>query len=122
MIRIADVQRVVAEHYAVPLEEILAPSGPGKNERRISIPRQVAMFLARDLTDHSTTTIGKRFGGRDHTTVLFACKQVERRRAKIGPTSQAVNVLMDKLDERRRITEACAELRDAILKLEAQAA
>ena len=48
-----------------------------KRNKNIVIPRQFAMFIARELTEHSTTEIGSEFGGRDHTTVLHSCQKVE---------------------------------------------
>ncbi len=50
--------------------------------KSIAFPRQVCMYLARKLTDHSFEEIGSHFGGRDHTTVLYACQQIEERRAR----------------------------------------
>jgi chromosomal replication initiator protein len=90
-IRVADIQTVVAHYYGVPVEAMRTPSAPGKNAHKIAHPRQVAMFLATELTDHSTTRIGDFFGGRDHTTVLHAVKEVSRRAEKLGPTRLALS-------------------------------
>ncbi|MBD3304885.1 chromosomal replication initiator protein DnaA, partial [candidate division KSB3 bacterium] len=71
------VQQVVANHYQV---EPAAMRSSARN-RRISFPRQIAMYLSRELTNLSLPDIGRNFGGRDHTTVLHACKKVERNQA-----------------------------------------
>jgi chromosomal replication initiator protein len=115
VIRVDLIQAVVAEHYGLPESVMREPSGPGKAAHHIAHPRQIAMYLALELTDHSMNRIGDFFGGRDHTTVRHARIAVERRTAKIGPTRQAVNALLDRFDERRIAEEGCAQLRDAIL-------
>jgi chromosomal replication initiation ATPase DnaA len=73
-----DVERIqltVAAHYRIPLEQLLGT----RRDRHIVVPRQVAMFLARALTDASLPALGLAFGGRDHTTVLHACARVRAR-------------------------------------------
>src|SRR6202012_3430334 len=61
-----------AEFYKLELRDFQSP----QRSRRVARPRQVAMFLARELTMRSLPEIGKRFGGRDHTTVLHACRRI----------------------------------------------
>lgn len=73
-VSVEDIQRAVAEHYKVSLAD-LKTQKRGKN---IVLPRQVAMFLARELTALSLPEIGAGFGGKDHTTVLYACKKIKR--------------------------------------------
>lgn len=68
------VQQVVANHYHVELNSMKS-SG---RTRSVTLPRQIAMYLARELTHLSLPDIGKNFGGRDHTTVRYACKTIER--------------------------------------------
>jgi len=72
-IRIEDIQRIVARHYNVSKQELLS----NRRTRAIVRPRQVAMYLAKTLTSRSLPEIGRRFGGRDHTTVLHAMRKVE---------------------------------------------
>jgi len=74
-ITIEQIQRRVAEHYDVRLADMTSKRRPAN----IAFPRQVAMYLARELTKASLNEIGDAFGGRDHGTVLHACKQVKRR-------------------------------------------
>lgn len=71
------VQRVVASWYGVATTELLSPS----RSARLAWPRQLAMYLARELTQQPLERIGSAFGGRNHTTVVHACAQVKRRLA-----------------------------------------
>jgi len=72
ILTILDIQKVVAAHFGLKLEELSAK----KRTRNISLPRQVAMYLARKNTDSSLPRIGEEFGGRDHTTVIHACDKI----------------------------------------------
>jgi len=72
-VRIEDIQRVVARHYNVTKQDLLS----SRRTRTIVRPRQVAMYLAKVLTPRSLPEIGRRFGGRDHTTVLHAVRKIE---------------------------------------------
>jgi chromosomal replication initiator protein len=72
MIRVADIQSAVAQHYGVSLDVMRGSRGTWKQARQ----RQVAIALASRLTDHSYARIGHFFGGRDHSTVIHACKVV----------------------------------------------
>jgi chromosomal replication initiator protein len=72
---IADVQQVVADHFGISVAELTSPS----RAARVSWPRQIAMHLARELTRASLPVIGEAFGGRNHATVLHACKRVSDR-------------------------------------------
>jgi chromosomal replication initiator protein len=71
-ISIDNIQRVSAEYYNIKISDILSK----RRSRTIARPRQMAMFLAKELTSHSLPEIGDAFGGRDHTTVLHACKRI----------------------------------------------
>jgi chromosomal replication initiator protein len=70
---IEDIQRKTAEYYELDIRDFHSP----QRARRVARPRQVAMYLSRKLTTRSLPEIGRRFGGRDHTTVLHACRRVE---------------------------------------------
>jgi chromosomal replication initiator protein len=63
---------VVAEYYKIKINDLLSP----RRTRSVARPRQVAMALSKELTSHSLPEIGENFGGRDHTTVLHACRKV----------------------------------------------
>ena len=72
------IQRVTAEYFGLSQNDLKGK----KRTRTIAFPRQVAMFIARDITELSTTEIGLEFGGRDHTTVMHGCQRIaERKRA-----------------------------------------
>ena len=70
---IEEIQRKVAEHYNVRLSDLIGP----KRLRTIARPRQVAMYLAKQLTPRSLPEIGRRFGGRDHTTIMHGVRKIE---------------------------------------------
>ena len=72
MVTIENIQKTVAQFFKVKVDELLSPG----RSRSIARPRQIAMSLAKELTNHSLPEIGKSFGGRDHTTVLHACRKV----------------------------------------------
>ncbi|WP_431028529.1 chromosomal replication initiator protein DnaA [Lysinibacillus sp. LZ02] len=72
MISILDIQNAVGEHYNIRLEDFSAK----KRTKSIAFPRQVAMYLSRELTDFSLPKIGEEFGGRDHTTVIHAHEKI----------------------------------------------
>ena len=72
-IRIEDIQRVVAKHYNVSRADLLS----NRRTRSVVHPRQIAMYLAKTMTPRSLPEIGRRFGGRDHTTVLHAVRKIE---------------------------------------------
>ena len=73
LVTIDNIQRVVSEYYKLKMSELLSK----RRSRSIARPRQVAMALAKTLTNHSLPEIGEAFGGRDHTTVMHACKKVK---------------------------------------------
>lgn len=73
-IQIAEIQRVVAEHFGTRLIDMASE----RRARCVARPRQVAMYLARCLTPQSLPQIGRSFGGRDHTTVMHAVEMIER--------------------------------------------
>ena len=73
LITIDNIQRTVAEYYKIKVSDILSK----RRSRSIARPRQMAMTLAKELTNHSLPEIGDAFGGRDHTTVLHACRKIK---------------------------------------------
>jgi chromosomal replication initiator protein len=72
LVTINNIQKTVAEYYKIRVSDLHAKS----RSRQVARPRQVAMALAKELTDHSLPEIGDAFGGRDHTTVLHACRKI----------------------------------------------
>jgi chromosomal replication initiator protein len=73
LVSIDNIQRTVAEHYKIRMSDMLSK----RRTRSVARPRQVAMAMAKQLTNHSLPEIGEAFGGRDHTTVLHACRKVK---------------------------------------------
>ena len=76
-VSVDNIQRISSEYYNIRLGDMLSK----KRSRSIARPRQMAMFLAKELTNHSLPEIGDSFGGRDHTTVLHACRKIHELRA-----------------------------------------
>jgi chromosomal replication initiator protein len=93
---IEEVQAVVADHFAISTPELTSAS----RAARVAWPRQIAIHLARDLTDASLQTIGEAFGGRNHATVLHACKRVSERLAEEPGVSADINTLTQRLRQR----------------------
>jgi chromosomal replication initiator protein len=76
LVTIENIQKTVADYYKVRVADLLSK----RRSRSVARPRQVAMALAKELTSHSLPEIGDAFGGRDHTTVLHACKRIKELR------------------------------------------
>jgi chromosomal replication initiator protein len=76
LVTVENIQKTVAEYYKIRVADLLSK----RRSRSIARPRQVAMALAKELTSHSLPEIGDAFGGRDHTTVMHACKRVRELR------------------------------------------
>ena len=94
-VKIEDIQKLVANHYSVSRADILS-------SRRTAVvvkPRQVAMFLAKTLTMRSLPEIGRRFGGRDHTTVLHAVRKIEALSANDATLRDEIDLLKRMLQE-----------------------
>jgi len=87
------IQKKVAEHFDIRLADMTSKRRP----ENIAFPRQIAMFLARQLTESSLNTIGEAFGGRDHGTVLHACRLVKDRMEVDANVRQVVNYLEKQL-------------------------
>ena len=92
-ITIDAIQRLVAEHFDIRLADMTSKRRPA----HIVLPRQIAMYLARELTDNSLAEIGETFGGRDHGTVIHACRRVESLLKSDVNTRLAIGRLEDTL-------------------------
>ncbi len=88
-VTIDQIQRRVAEHFDVRLADMTSKRRPAN----IAFPRQIAMYLARELTKASLNEIGEAFGGRDHGTVLHACKQVKKRMKEQDKIRQTISFI-----------------------------
>ena len=94
-IRIEEIQRVVARHYNVSKQDLLS----NRRTRTIVKPRQIAMYLAKTMTPRSLPEIGRRFGGRDHTTVLHAVRKIEGLTGEDTKLAQEVELLKRLINE-----------------------
>jgi chromosomal replication initiator protein len=83
-VTIENILRVVADYYKLSYSDIKGK----KRTKNIAFPRQVAMYIAREITEYSTTELGLEFGGRDHTTVMHACQKIEER-LKLDPNLES---------------------------------
>ena len=88
-VTVEEIQRKVAEHYNIRLSDMIGP----KRLRTIARPRQIAMYLAKHMTTRSLPEIGRRFGGRDHTTILHGVRKVEELRATDSQLSEDLVLL-----------------------------
>lgn len=93
-VTIDEIIRKVADHYNLRMHDMLS----AKRTRALARPRQVAMFLAKQLTSKSLPEIGRRFGGRDHTTVIHAVKKIEELRALDSQIAEDVELLRRMLE------------------------
>ncbi len=75
-VSVENIQKTTAEYYNIKLSDLLSK----RRSRSVARPRQMAMFLAKELTNYSLPEIGESFGGRDHTTVIHACKKIKELR------------------------------------------
>ncbi len=92
-ISIENIQKTVADYYKIRISDMHSK----KRSRAVARPRQVAMALAKELTQLSLPEIGSNFGGRDHTTVLHACRQIAKLRESVPEISHDVNFLLQVL-------------------------
>ena len=93
-ITIENIQKTVCEYYKIRVAELLSR----KRTRMIARPRQVAMALAKELTEHSLPEIGDAFGGRDHTTVMHAVRKIEELKTTDSSFAEDVDLLRRKLE------------------------
>ena len=93
-VSIEEIQRKVAEHYNIRLSDMIGP----KRLRNIARPRQVAMYLAKVLTPRSYPEIGRKFGGRDHSTVIHAVRLIEELRTRDADMDGDVRSLLRQLE------------------------
>ncbi|WP_232962636.1 chromosomal replication initiator protein DnaA [Paracoccus tegillarcae] len=88
-VSIEEIQRKVAEHYNIRLADLIGP----KRVRTVARPRQIAMYLSKQLTNRSLPEIGRRFGGRDHTTIMHGVKKIEELAGSDEGLSEDIDLL-----------------------------
>jgi len=93
-VTIEEIQRKVSEHYNIRLSDIIGP----KRVRTIARPRQVAMYLAKQLTSRSLPEIGRRFGGRDHTTIMHGVRRIEELKGHDNQIAEDLELLRRTLE------------------------
>jgi chromosomal replication initiator protein len=93
-ITIEEIQRKVSEHYNIRISDIVGP----KRLRAFARPRQVAMYLSKTLTTRSLPEIGRRFGGRDHTTVMHGVRRIEELKGKDSQIAEDLELLRRSLE------------------------
>ncbi len=93
-VSVEEIQRKVSEHYNIRLSDIIGP----KRLRAYARPRQVAMYLCKQLTSRSLPEIGRRFGGRDHTTVMHGVRRIEELKTIDGQIAEDVEMLRRQLE------------------------
>jgi chromosomal replication initiator protein len=92
-VTVDDIQKATAEHFSLKQADLISE----RRNRSVARPRQAAMWLAKQLTTRSLPDIGRRFGGRDHTTVLHAVRRIEELKATDGQLARDLETLMRKL-------------------------
>ncbi|MEL7133144.1 MAG: chromosomal replication initiator protein DnaA [Pseudomonadota bacterium] len=93
-ITVEEIQRKVSEHYNIRLSDMIGP----KRLRAYARPRQVAMYLAKHMTSRSLPEIGRRFGGRDHTTVMHGVRKIEELKQSDGQIAEDLELLRRSLE------------------------
>ena len=93
LITIDNIQKTVAQYYKIRVADLISK----RRTRSIARPRQIAMALSKELTNHALPEIGDAFGGRDHTTVLHACRKVAELREENGTVEEEYGLLLRSL-------------------------
>jgi chromosomal replication initiator protein len=92
-ITVDHIQKVVCEYFGLKLADIKAK----KRTKEVALPRQIAMYITKQITDMSLSDIGKGFGGKDHATVIYSYKQVEEKKAKDEAFNRMIENLIRKI-------------------------
>lgn len=94
LISVEDIQKKTAEHFNIKIADLIS----ARRQRSLARPRQIAMYLAKNFTSKSLAEIGKKFGGKDHTTVMHAIKNIESLCEKDFEVAEDVKILSRKID------------------------
>ncbi len=92
-ITVEHILKTVCEYFGLKMQDIKAR----KRTKEVALPRQIAMYLSKQLTGGSLSDIGKNMGGKDHATVIYACKQVEDKRSKDENFNRMIETLLHKI-------------------------
>jgi chromosomal replication initiator protein len=93
VVSIQDIQQMVGEYYGIRIEDFKAR----KRTKAVAFPRQIAMYLSRELTDYSLPKIGEAFGGRDHTTVMHAHHKISLSLNRDNELYQTIHTFTEKI-------------------------
>jgi chromosomal replication initiator protein len=93
-VSIEEIQKKVAEHFNIKVSDMHS----ARRARAVARPRQVAMYLSKQLTTHSLPEIGRKFGGRDHTTVMHAVRKIEELHVSDPSLSEDIDLLRRMLE------------------------
>lgn len=91
--------KLVAEYFNVSQEDIKSK----KRSKTIVFPRHIAIYLVREMTEHSSTEIGYAFGGKDHSAILNACKKIEERIISEPSIQTVISILQEKIREKNNL-------------------
>ena len=93
-VTVEEIQRKVAEHYNIRLSDLVGP----KRVRTLARPRQIAMYLPKQMTSRSLPEIGRRFGGQDHTTIMHGVRKIEELRTEDRNLAEDIDLLRRSLE------------------------
>ncbi|MCE5195003.1 MAG: chromosomal replication initiator protein DnaA [Nitrospiraceae bacterium] len=92
-VNIEQIQKTICEYFGLKMQDLKAR----KRTKEIALPRQIAMYLCKQITQASLSDIGKSMGGKDHSTVIYACKQVDEKRTKDDNFNRMIETLLHKI-------------------------
>jgi chromosomal replication initiator protein len=97
-INIEVIQRVVSDYFSISYSDLRGK----KRTKNVMLPRQLAMYIARELTEYSTTELGMEFGGRDHTTVMHSCQKIEEQMRSDSTLYSTVQILIRSIKDYKK--------------------
>jgi chromosomal replication initiator protein len=104
LLMVAHIQAIVAAYYQIPVREMTS----ARRHKEVAHPRQIAMYLAYETTPKSLPDIGRRFGGRDHTTVIYAIRQIQKRMIEDAEIAEDIRRIREKLNGHAAAVELVA--------------
>ncbi len=97
-ITVDTIQKVVADHYSISISDIKGK----KKDKKTVLPRQIALYIARQLTEYSTTDLGNEFGGRDHTTVMHSVEKIEEQMKINSSLDSTIQLLIREIKDYKK--------------------
>ena len=96
-ISIENIQKVIADNYQISLQELRSKS----RAQKYVIPRHIALYIAKELTEYTFTELGNEFGGKDHSTVMHACDNIKDKIKTDSSFAQRINSLIKEIKEHK---------------------